>query len=279
MTERQTGDFWLRFWGVRGTLPCADPSVARYGGNTACLEVNCGARTLIFDLGSGAIGLAGSVLERGIGDVDIFLTHAHFDHVMGLPFFWPFYRKTFSARIWSGPLEGVESTGALVEDLMRAPFLPITPRIFQAALEYRDIETDETIDLDNGIRIRTTELNHPGGCTGYRIEFSGKSICYVSDTEHLPSLPDRNILKLIDGADIVIYDATYTDDEYLPCRGYGHSTWREGLALCDAAKARQFVAFHHHMEHDDDFLDRMLEEMNAARPGSLVAAEGLVLTP
>ena len=217
--------------------------MSRYGGNTACVEVNCGGRTLVFDLGSGAPYLAQSLLRRQVKDADIFLSHAHFDHVMGLPFFWPFYRDYFSARIWAGALDGIASTKALVAGLMQTPFLPITPAVFSAGIEYRDITAGDVLDIGDGIKITTTALNHPGGCTGYRVDFAGKSICYVSDTEHVPGIPDRGILKLIDRADIVIYDATYTDDEYLPCQGYGHSTWREGALPCAIAPTPDSSSF------------------------------------
>lgn len=278
-TEPDPNDFWVRFWGVRGTIPCADPLMIRYGGNTACVEVNCAGRTVIFDLGSGAPYLAQSMLDRKIKDADIFLSHAHFDHVMGLPFFWPFYRDMFSARIWSGELDGIESTKALVASLMQTPFLPITPAVFSAGIEYRDIKAGDRMDLGDGIIVTTTALNHPGGCTGYRVDFVGKSVCYISDTEHVPGSPDLGILKLIEHADIVIYDATYTDEEYLPCRGYGHSTWRAGAALCDSANAGLFVPYHHHTEHNDDFMDAVAEELTAQRPNSTIARERLILKP
>lgn len=271
--------FWVRFWGVRGSIPCSDPAFARYGGNTACLEVRCGSHTIILDMGSGAPPLGRDLLAREIHDIDVFFTHAHFDHIMGVPFFAPFYKPFFSARLWAGPLEGIASTYDMVAGLMRPPYLPITPKIFGARIDYRDLTPGEPVTPKPGVAITNTSLNHPGGCLGYRVDFEGKAICYVSDTEHVIGHRDENILALIKDADIVIYDATFTDEEFMPCRGYGHSTWREGCDLCDMAGAKQFVVFHHHTEHNDDAMDEIAAEIAQARPGSVVAREGLVLTP
>jgi phosphoribosyl 1,2-cyclic phosphodiesterase len=278
--EAAPGDgFWVRFWGVRGSIPCANAAMARYGGNTACLEVRCGTHTLVFDLGSGAPNLGRDLLGRGVADIDVFITHAHLDHVVGLPFFSPFYRDEFSARMWAGPLSGAVSTRDMVQQLMREPFLPITPDIFRAAIDYRDLKPGSAVTPHPGIAVSTIALNHPGGCLGYRVDFAGKSICYISDTEHVPGQPDHDILSFIAGADIVIYDATFTDEEFMPCRGYGHSTWREGAALCDTAGADLFVVFHHHTEHDDATMDAIGDDLRRARPNSVVAREGLILTP
>ena len=278
-TGSDADEFWVRFWGVRGTMPCTDPELAGYGGNTPCLEIRCGGHTLVFDGGSGATALGNHLIEEHIVDFDIFLTHAHFDHVNGLPFFPPFFRNNTKARLWTGDLEGKQSTKQLVSDLMKRPFLPITPDIFNADIDYRDFSTGDTLSPTPDIVIRTTALNHPGGCVGYRIDYSGRSICYISDTEHVPGEIDSNIATLVQGADIMIYDATYTEEEYKPCRGFGHSTWQEGVKLCETAGVRQFVTFHHHTEHDDRFLDALAKDLDKHRPGSLVSKEGMILTP
>jgi phosphoribosyl 1,2-cyclic phosphodiesterase len=127
--------------------------------------------------------------------------------------------------------------------------------------------------------VRTAPLNHPNRATGYRVEYNGKSICYVTDTEHAPGKPDENILRLIKGADIVIYDSTYTDEEYPKYVGWGHSTWQEGVRLCDKAKSGRLVVFHHDPTHDDTFMDGIAAAAAKARPNTVVAREGLTLSP
>jgi phosphoribosyl 1,2-cyclic phosphodiesterase len=129
------------------------------------------------------------------------------------------------------------------------------------------------------VELKTTHLNHPNGATGYRIEFDGKSICYVTDTEHDGKTLDPNILALVAGTDIFIYDSSYTEEEYPRYAGWGHSTWVEGVKLANAAGVKTFVAFHHDPSHKDAFMDRLAEALVAARPGSLVAREGMTLSP
>ena len=127
--------------------------------------------------------------------------------------------------------------------------------------------------------MRTAPLNHPNGATGYRLEFAGHSVCYITDTEHVSEQLDPNIVELIEGTDIFIYDSTYTDAEYPRYRGWGHSTWQEGVRLADAANVKLFVAFHHAPEHADETMDEIASALRRARPASSVAHEGMILRP
>jgi phosphoribosyl 1,2-cyclic phosphodiesterase len=162
---------------------------------------------------------------------------------------------------------------------MNAPLFPVPPQVFAARVSFNDFRSGETLTPYPEITIRTMPLNHPNGATGYRVEYDERTICYVTDTEHEPGSPDQNVLQLIDGADIVIYDSTYTDEEFPKYQSWGHSTWQEGARLCDAAGAEQLVVFHHDPDHDDDFMDGIAKAAEAARPGTAVANEGLVLRP
>ena len=129
------------------------------------------------------------------------------------------------------------------------------------------------------ISLRTAPLNHPNGATGYRIEYAGKAVAYITDTEHRPEGLDCNILALVKRADLMIYDATYTDAEFPQHKDWGHSTWQEGVRLADAAGVRRLVIFHHDPGHDDAFMDGVATEAAVTRPGTIVAHEGLVLRP
>jgi len=146
-------------------------------------------------------------------------------------------------------------------------------------MTFRDFDFGDTLTPRPGVAVRTAELNHPNGATGYRVEHGGKSICYVTDTEHKKDALDQNILELIEGADIFIYDATYTDDEYPNYEGWGHSTWQEGMRLAEAAGVKTYVIFHHDPGHDDAFMDAVAKAAEAARPGTVVACEGMALIP
>ena len=271
----QSSDFSLRFWGVRGSIACSGPRTVRYGGNTSCIEVRCGERLLIFDGGTG-LRYLGHTLKSPV-DADLYLTHTHFDHVCGLPFFKPFFDPNNRWRLWAGHLAEGMTLRRVLGEFMMSPLFPVPPQVFRARMEYREFKAGDTLGAGPGIAVRTATLNHPDGATGYRVEFGGRSLCYLTDTEHVPGAPDRNILGLIAGADLVIYDSMYTDAEYDTYVGWGHSTWQEGVRLCREAGVKRLAVFHHDPEHDDDLLDGIAREVEKALPGSFVAKDGLSL--
>jgi len=276
------GGLLVRFWGVRGSIAAPGPSTARYGGNTSSLELRCGDRLLLLDAGTGIRYLGGKLVGSAPIDADILFTHTHFDHVCGLPFFKPFFQPENSFRLWAGHLGTDLTLQRVLREFMMAPLFPVPPEVFKARIEYRDFKAGEAVPLAraHGITVRTAALNHPDGATGYRIEYAGKSVCYITDTEHVPGAPDRNVLGLIEGADIVIYDCMYTDEEYARSYvGWGHSTWQEAVRLCKAARVKKLVVFHHDPDHDDDRMDAIGREVAAALPGAEVAREGMVLAP
>lgn len=273
----QPGEFTVRFWGVRGSIAAPGPDTVRYGGNTSCLEVRCGDRLLIFDAGTGLRGL-GNALQRQVPvEADLFLTHTHFDHICGLPFFAPMFQPGNRVRLSAGHLLPENDLRKVLVEMMMAPLFPIPPSRFRAHVDYKDFTAGETLTPAPGVTLRTAPLDHPDRATGYRIEFDGRAICYVTDTEHDPETPNAAILALIRDADIVIYDATYTDGEFPTVCGFGHSTWQEGVRLADAAGATTLVIFHHEPGRTDAELDAIAREAEALRPGTVVAREGLVL--
>ncbi len=167
----------------------------------------------------------------------------------------------------------------VLRELMMSPLFPVPPEVFRAELECRDFAAGEALSPAAGITLRTGRLNHPDGATGYRVEFGGRALAYITDTEHVPGAPDRSVLALIDGADLVVYDCMYTDEEYARGHivGFGHSTWQEAVRLCKAAGARKLAIFHHDPDRTDDALDAIAREAEAALPGTVVAREGMLL--
>jgi phosphoribosyl 1,2-cyclic phosphodiesterase len=270
----------VRFWGVRGSIACPGPDTVRYGGNTSCLEIRCGERLLVFDGGTGMRLLGNELMRSGKpADMDLFYSHTHFDHICGLPFFGPCYDKRARIRIWAGHLDNGLGIEAVLKNMMIAPLFPIPMGVFAADVTFHDFTAGDTLEPHPGIRLRTGTLNHPSNATGLRLEYGGKAIAYITDTEHRRGALDKEVLRLIDGADIMIYDSTYTDEEFPAHENWGHSTWQEGVRLADAAGVRTFVVFHHDPGHDDAFMDAVAAAAAAARPGTVVAQEGMVLRP
>ena len=267
--------FRIRFWGVRGSIACPNPRHMAYGGNTSCVEVTAGERRIILDAGTGIRSLGRALLKDDERRAHLLLTHTHWDHINGFPFFAPAFLHNRTFRIMAGHLRDSGGVRATLAGLMAQPMFPVPLDVMHADLGFEDFRAGDSFTLSGDVRVRTAPLNHPNGATGYRIEYAGKAACYVTDTEHVIGRPDRNVLGLIEGADLVIYDSTYTDDEFPSRIGWGHSTWQEGVRLCREANVKALAIFHHDPDHEDDFMERLEAEARAAWSGTTVAREGL----
>jgi phosphoribosyl 1,2-cyclic phosphodiesterase len=266
----------VRFWGARGSIPRPGADADRYGGNTCCVEVRCGDTIIIFDAGTG-IRLLGNTLEQDTKaiDVDIFLSHCHIDHVIGLPFFAPLLKKDNRIHLWAGNLLPEMKVKDAINRLLSFPLFPIGMEAFQATIECRDFRAGDVLNPRPGVVLQTAPLRHPGRATGYRLEFGGRSIAYLTDTECGDASIDQGIVGLAKNADLMIIDATYTDNEIPSHSGWGHSSWQQCARLADAANAKRLCLFHHDPDHDDVFLDEVALAAQTARPGTLVAREGM----
>ena len=267
----------VKFWGVRGSIPCPGLAYHRYGGNTPCVEITCGDKTLIFDAGTGLRALGQELVKKGETEAEFFFSHAHLDHIIGFPFFAPAFNPKNKFKIWSAVFDQQIPIKEVFKKLTSSPMFPVSLEVFNAELDFVTFKPGDKIELDGGISLSTVVLNHPQGAVGYRVNYGGKSICYITDTEHKAGEIDQNIKTLVSGSDVVIYDACFTDEDYPNFAGWGHSTWQEGVKLCDAASVKKLVIFHHDPGNDDTAMDIISEEVNKARPGSLVAMEGMEL--
>ena len=269
----------LKFWGVRGSIACPGPNTVRYGGNTSCVEVRCGQDLLILDAGTGLRELAESIEQERPLKANLFLTHTHLDHVCGLPFFQPLFNPSTNLKIWGGHLPPDRPIRQVLDLLMMDPLWPIQLDDLKAEVTFHNFVAGDTLVPINGIDVKTVALNHPNGATGYRIDYRGKSVCYITDTEHFADRIDENIVRLVNNADILIYDSTYTPADYKNRIGWGHSTWEEGIKLAKRAGVKKFVVFHHNPEHDDDDMDLIGQEVCRVMGNAVVAREGMVLCP
>ena len=286
----------VRFWGTRGSIPTPGAQTVRYGGNTPCTEVRTDDGWLIIlDAGTGIRELGRELLQRSNGapiQGDIFLTHAHWDHIQGIPFFAPIFGRGNHFTIWgSQSLE--RSVDKIVRDQMSPVVFPVTFEELDATIDFRDLVVGTRCE-GTGYEVTAFAVQHPGGALGYRFTEPGGrggALVYVSDNELSPherygSAPDwkQQMVEFVRGARIMIHDSTYTADEYENHRGWGHSTFNETVELALEAGVGTLVLFHHEPRRTDDMLDTCLADCRAmvkSRGGTLqvvAAAEGLTLT-
>jgi phosphoribosyl 1,2-cyclic phosphodiesterase len=274
-----TSDMSVRFWGVRGSIASPGPDTMRYGANTPCVELRCGEHIFILDAGTGLRPLGRALAEEGSAlELDILCSHTHIDHICGFPFFAPCYQAGNRIRVWGGHAAAQGDIGAVFQTTMSAPLFPSVEAFLLATIDFANFSAGDVLKPYPDVVLRTAPLNHPGGATGYRIEWGGKALAYLTDTEHSPGQPDANVLALADHAEIMIYDANYTDEDYAEHVGWGHSTWQEAIKLAQRAAAKTVVIFHHDPTRTDAMLDAIGVAARQLFPAAVVAREGLVLT-
>jgi phosphoribosyl 1,2-cyclic phosphodiesterase len=290
--------FRLRFWGTRGSIPSPGPNTVRYGGNTPSIEVRTPSGSLVLlDAGTGIRELGRALISRANGlpiTGDIFLTHAHWDHIQGIPFFAPAFQRGNRFTIW-GAKSLAASIRRVVRDQMSPVVFPVAFEELAATFDFREL-SDERHNSD-GFDVRAFAVRHPGGALGYRFAARGPddeargsapAFVYISDNElraaDSSAATDRWRVRLVDfirGARVLIHDATYTEEEYETHRGWGHSTYGDAVALALESGVETLVLFHHSPDRSDDELDARVADCRAATARSgrtlriIAAAEGM----
>ncbi|MCU0570224.1 MAG: MBL fold metallo-hydrolase [Oculatellaceae cyanobacterium Prado106] len=277
--DQANDQFKIQFWGVRGSIACPGQSTVRYGGNTSCVAMQAGSHRIIFDGGTGLRVLGQTLLRYMPMEGHLFFTHSHWDHIQGFPFFIPAFVKGNRFNIYGAIAPNGSTIEQRLNDQMLHPNFPVPLQIMAADLKFYDLDIGESVQIGDDLLVESALLNHPGEAIGYRVNWQGHSAAYVTDTEHYPDRIDENVFKLAKDVDVLIYDATYTDEEYHSEKsskvGWGHSTWQEAVKLCKATNVKKLVIFHHDPLHDDDFMDRIKDDVIAAYPNSVIAWEGL----
>jgi phosphoribosyl 1,2-cyclic phosphodiesterase len=279
----------LDFWGVRGSIASPGAETAGVGGNTSCVEVRCGATRIILDAGTGLRGLGDALLAEGRKagsmaiEATLLLSHFHWDHIQGLPFFVPAYMPTTKLTIVGG-INGIMSLRETLAHQMSAPVFPVRLDELAAEIATREVRNGEGLAIGEAI-VRVAKLNHPGGVHAYRISHGGRSMVYATDTEHY-SCVDPALMQLAAGADVLVYDAQFTPEEYggetgQSKVGWGHSTYVAGAELARAAGVGQLVLFHHDPRRTDAGVANIEQCAQALFPATVAAREKMriVLAP
>jgi phosphoribosyl 1,2-cyclic phosphodiesterase len=274
----------LRFWGVRGSTPTVDPSTWRYGGNTPCLDFRApdGSR-FILDCGTGLRMLGnrwGTENSGNAAETHIFVTHYHWDHIQGLPFFAPLYVENNQFQFYSfrSKFLGRDSLRQVFETQMAQPYFPVDFSTMSAKRKFRELEGGESFFVGEN-KVTARHLNHPQGCLGFRIETPAGTIVYATDNEPGDPALELSLHELAAGADIFVNDAQFTPSQLATVKkGWGHSSWKEGVKVARAAGAKTLVLFHHDPDSSDRIVDGLLRDAREEFEGVFAASEGMVIT-
>ncbi|MGB7260891.1 MAG: MBL fold metallo-hydrolase [Albidovulum sp.] len=275
--EEAEGVFRVRVWGARGSLPVSGQEFHEFGGNTICVEMRCGNEVLLFDAGSGLVPAGRALCAEGVKSTNLFFSHCHYDHVIGFPFFSMMFDRDATIDVWSGHLNGTMTTYEMVSGFMRRPYFPVDPDVYAARLNSNEFLPGDVLRPCADVTIKTAGLNHPGGAIGYRVEWAGRSVAVITDTEHVVGELDPAVLGLIEGCDLFFYDSTYTEEEIPQFRGYGHSTWQHAIGLAKASGAKQVGFFHHATWRTDSDLNAIDRAAKLEFPGAFVARDGQLI--
>jgi len=283
--SRPPAPTWLKFWGVRGSIPTPGPTTVHYGGNTSCVEVRAGGQIIILDAGTG-LRLLGRELVAEFDsrplDLTLLLTHTHWDHIQGLPFFLPVYQPQNRLHIigYEGARHSLE---VVLAGQMESPFFPIGLREVPANVRIEELKK-MTFNLGS-VRVEARFANHPGKCVGYRLFTADGSIAFFPDNElHAPDTSEsRQLIEFLRGVDVLIMDTQFDTQEYRQHTGWGHGCLDEVIALAAQAEVKKLFLFHHDPNHDDARISQMLahaRQLVAARKSPLqveAAREGVTV--
>jgi phosphoribosyl 1,2-cyclic phosphodiesterase len=264
----------LKFWGVRGSVPVPAADYLEYGGNTTSIEINTAHGVIIIDAGTGIRRLGMKLQEEADGaplKLNLLLTHFHWDHIQGLPFFTPLYSPQNDIAFYAGyPPAKLQD---ILEGEMATPYFPVNFEFLPARRKFVDLNI-RPLEIA-GIDVHPFPMNHPQGAVGFRFEAGHKVIVHASDLEHGNAAFEQTLRKYAQGADVLIYDAQYTPEEYETKQGWGHSTWQEAARIANECKVKQLILFHHDPGHNDAMMKEIVTQACAHFANTDAAREGM----
>lgn len=270
----------VRFWGVRGTIPVPGVETIRTGGNTACVSLTTSdQQILILDAGSGIRVLGQELMRQNMGRIvgTLLVSHTHWDHIQGFPFFTPAFERNNRFVI-----VGQKRVGQRLEEILARqiiePYLPYDYKALDADFHVKEVAAGETLVVGDETTVRMANLNHPGGCLGFRIENNGAVLAYCTDTTHEEGKVEEAVVALARDADLLIHDSHFSLEARQMFPSWGHSSWLEASRAAKAANVKQLALFHFSPDASDDYLEEdMLPRAQAEFPNTFLAREGMVV--
>ncbi|HEY9668058.1 MAG TPA: MBL fold metallo-hydrolase [Coleofasciculaceae cyanobacterium] len=280
MVTGSTDNFIVQFWGVRGQISAPGKDTIRYGGNTSCVEMRIGEKRLIFDGGTGLRLLGNSLLKVMPVEASIFFTHCHWDSIQGFPFFVPALLPGNCFHIYGASASDGTSMEQRLSRQMLGPNFPVPLQVMRSDLKFYNLTSGKKIVLDD-VTVETVFLNYPHRAMGYRVSWQGHSVVYAIDRSCYPDRLDQNLLYLANQADLLILDAPRSisaDDlhESSPLL-WQDNLWQTGIATAKAAGVKRMVMSRFHPDYDDDFLDKVEQQLQSVFPEDVLAREGMIL--
>ena len=267
----------VQFWGVRGTIPVPGPDTLRTGGNTSCVTVfTSDQQLIILDAGSGIRWLGKELVNKYPGRIvgTLLVSHTHWDHIQGFPYFGPAFERNNRFVV-----VGQKRVGQRLEEILARqiiePYLPFDYKTLPADFHVKEVGDGESFVIGDETSVRVADLNHPGGCLGFRIENRDAVLAYCTDTTHEEGTVERSVLELADGADLLIHDAFFSIEGRQQFSGWGHSSWLEAVRAAQAARVKCLALFHYSPDDDDNYLEGdMLVRARDIFPNTILAREG-----
>jgi len=274
-------DFDIKFWGVRGTRPVSNKEFVHYGGNTPCVEINIGDNSIIFDAGTGIVDLGKQINSDVSQEINIFISHTHWDHIQGLPLFKPIYNEKNKIKIFGIGNNGLK-LNEILEKQMSCEYFPIQWENLRPDIEIIELNSNSEVKIDD-IEITAIEATHTSKCLNYKVSYKNKTCAYITDNEWVKGDIDK-LINFIKNIDVLIVDTFFEDEEYYSKKdnlgkiGWGHGTWQQAVDLGIKSGAKKIVFCHHNEDKNDNKLDEIAKEAMKISNNICLAKEGMVIT-
>ena len=265
----------VKFWGVRGSFPIPKLEDS-FGGNTSCVEVRSANNDLVLlDMGTGLRNFGHSILKEKtqISDINIVLSHYHYDHILGFLMFIPLFIDKFNINIFA-PGESDEEIKTKFKSFLSSNFWPVNMEMLNANINFKHYSSG-AMNITNNVKVITSPHGHPGGASSIRVEIDRFSVTYITDCEHPSSHLNQNVIDIAKNTDILIHDAQYTPEQMSDHKGWGHSSWEHCTEVANKAKAKKLVLFHHNPDHGNSTLENIEQEAKILFENTISAREGM----